>query len=77
LGAQGAAVDIRCRGGSYPLHYAAISGNVAGIRALLNSGANIHATDFEGATVCIYATTLYLFTSLNKSPCVLYYLKKT
>lgn len=48
---HGADVNIQCDGGSYPLHYAVISGNKAACKLLLKVGARINATDYERATV--------------------------
>ncbi len=48
---RGANVNLQCEGGSFPLHYAAIAGNVQACKLLLQAGARINATDFEKTTV--------------------------
>jgi len=48
---RGADVNLQCDGGSYPLHYAATSGNKAACQLLLRAGARINAVDYEGTTV--------------------------
>jgi len=44
-------VDIRTDGGQYPLHFAAIGACARSVKALIAHGADVNATDFEGATV--------------------------
>lgn len=41
-----------------PLHWAILEGNVAGVRALLDSGANVEAKDADGETPCDYGKYL-------------------
>jgi ankyrin repeat protein len=53
---RGADVHLQCEGGSYPLHYAVMSGNKAACKLLLKAGARINATDYEGTTVRLTPT---------------------
>ncbi len=41
-----------------PLHWAILEGNVAGVRALLDSGANVEAKNADGETPCDYGKYL-------------------
>ncbi len=52
---QGATINIRCAGGTSPLHFAAATHGLQIVELLINQGADVHAVNSAGETPLIYA----------------------